>query len=420
MTEILSIIFHIFFLTVISLLPNKIFFFTKNEDLYIPISIVLLSFALLLLSFLSIDLKIVKYFIWTIFFINLFFIFTEKKYLYLNNIKFFFFFLIVLVLSIDLSVNLKLGWDAQNYWIIKSLNFVNGDSVYNLKNLPRPEYPYFGSYLWAVFSSISFLGYEYFGRIFYIYLFCVSLFTICNLLEYKNNIKILSFFLLIIIFNNDFIFQGYQETLIFSYAIFVSYLVYEFRNSFADKKIITLILINFFLLFWIKNEAFIFSLIFIACILFYAPQNKIYLLIGLIFMLFFRLYLFKVFNFDLNFQSGNYEKIDTSYLNEIISVDKILTIIKYTIFASFKIPIIILVIISGILAFSLKKNFIYKIFTTNLFLGLLFFFLAYLSSAFPLKFHMLFSADRLLFQVVGFNIILIIILMNHFKIKKLF
>ena len=147
---------------------------------------------------------------------------------------------------------------------------------------------------------------------------------------------------------------------------------------------------------------------------------KFTFLIGLIFMLFFRLYLFKVFNFDLNFQSGNYEKIDTSYLNEIISVDKILTIIKYTIFASFKIPIIILVIISGILAFSLKKNFIYKIFTTNLFLGLLFFFLAYLSSAFPLKFHMLFSADRLLFQVVGFNIILIIILMNHFKIKKLF
>jgi|TARA_B100001964_G_scaffold43966_1_gene48952 hypothetical protein len=420
MTEIVSIIFHIFFLIVLSHLPNKIIFFSKNEDLHIPISIVLLSFVLLLMSFLSIDLKIVRYFLWIVFFINLFFIFFEKKYLYLKNIRFLLFLVIVLVLSLNLAVNLKLGWDAQNYWIIKSLNFVNGENVYNLKNLPRPDYPYFGSYLWAVFSSISFLGHEYFGRIFYIYLFCSSLFTICNLLASENNFKVFLFLLLIIIFNNNFIFQGYQEVLVFSYAIFLTYFIFEFRNSLGDEKIISLILINFFILFWIKNEAFIFSVIFFISMLLFLPHKKINFLIGFILIILSRIFLYKIFHFDLDLQAGNYEKINLSYLGEFVTIDRILTIAKYTIFSSFKVPIIILIVVSNFLIFSLKNNFIIKVLTANLFLSLVLFFFAYLFTTFPLSFHLITSADRLLFQIVGFNIILIILLINKFKIKKLF
>ena len=420
MTEILSIIFHIFFLTVISLLPKKIFFFSKNKDLYIPLSLILLSFALLLMSFLNIDLKFVRYFIWIIFFINLFFIFSEKKYLYLNNIKFFFFLFVVLVLSIDLAANLKLGWDAQNYWIVKSLNFVNEENIYNLKNLPRPDYPYFGSYLWAVFSSISFFEYEYFGRIFYVYLFCSSLFTICNLLKFNDKFKIFFFLLLILIFNNIFIFEGNQEVLVFSYATFLTYFVFEFRKSLADKKIVLFLLMNFFILFWIKNEAFLFSIIFFISMAIFMPNKKTTFLLGFILLILSRIFLYKFFSFDLNLQAGNYEKVDLSYLIGIITFDRILTIFKYAIFSSFKTPIIILIIISCFLIFYLKRNFIIKLFSINLLLSLVLFFLAYLSTTFPLKFHLLTSADRLLFQIAGFSVILVILLLNEFKRKKLF
>ena len=418
MTEIASIIFHIFFLTVISLLPNKIFFFSKNKDLYIPISIILLSFVLLLMSFLKIDLVIVRYFLWSIFFINLFYIFVEKKYLYLNNLKFFFFILIVLVLSLDLAVNLKLGWDAQNYWIIKSLNFTNGEDVYNLKNLPRPDYPYFGSYLWSVFSSISFLGHEYFGRIFYVYLFCVSIFTICNILKFNDIFKSLLFLLLIIIFNNDFIFQGYQEVLVFSYAVILTYFIFEFQKSFEDKKIISLFLINFFILFWIKNEAFIFSIALFACMTLLKSSRNISFVVGFILIVLLRIFLYKIFNFDLELQAGNYEKVNFSNFSELITISRILTIFKYTIFSSFKVPIIIFIILSSYLIFNLKNNFLIKLFTANLLSCLILFFLAYLTTTFPLSFHLITSADRLLFQIAGFNIILIFLLFNQLKKKS--
>tara|TARA_B100000959_G_C14660835_1_gene492312 strand:- start:169 stop:636 length:468 start_codon:yes stop_codon:yes gene_type:complete len=154
--------------------------------------------------------------------------------------------------------------------------------------------------------------------------------------------------------------------------------------------------------------------------LLFLPHKKINFLIGFILIILSRIFLYKIFHFDLDLQAGNYEKINLSYLGEFVTIDRILTIAKYTIFSSFKVPIIILIVVSNFLIFSLKNNFIIKVLTANLFLSLVLFFFAYLFTTFPLSFHLITSADRLLFQIVGFNIILIILLINKFKIKKLF
>ena len=45
--------------------------------------------------------------------------------------------------------------------IVKTLNFIEGSDIYNLKNLPKQEYPHLGSFIWAIYAKISFSEYEY-------------------------------------------------------------------------------------------------------------------------------------------------------------------------------------------------------------------------------------------------------------------
>ena len=167
MTEIISIFIHTVSLLILSCFPYKMFTFIKNKGLYLPASLIILSFVLLILSFFNIKLQYIEVLLWIIIVINIFYLLKDRNYLLFINLRYLIFYIVFLSLSLDLAVNLKLGWDAQNYWIIKSLNFIHGGSVQDLQDLPRPDYPYFGSYLWAVFSTISIFDYEYFGRIFY-------------------------------------------------------------------------------------------------------------------------------------------------------------------------------------------------------------------------------------------------------------
>ena len=55
----------------------------------------------------------------------------------------------------------------------------------------------------------------------------------------------------------------------------------------------------------------------------------------------------------------------------------------------------------------------------NFFLGLLFVVSAYMFTNFPIKFHLETSIDRLIFELAGFNFIILITLINNLKIKKL-
>ena len=121
-----------------------------------------------------------------IFFSNLFFFIIDNWNFKTLNVKLIFLFIFVLVFSFDLANNLKLGWDAQNFWIFKTLNFIDGGDVYNLKNFPRQEYPFLGPFIWAIYTKISFLEHEYLGRIFYIFLYCLSIFSVAELVKFDD------------------------------------------------------------------------------------------------------------------------------------------------------------------------------------------------------------------------------------------
>ena len=89
----------------------------------------------------------------------IFFIYFLKSKKHFNFDDFIFVksgFIITFVLSLVVASKLSLGWDSDFRWIIKALNFVQGNNIDNLKNLVDPEYPYLGSLLWGFFWKISF------------------------------------------------------------------------------------------------------------------------------------------------------------------------------------------------------------------------------------------------------------------------
>ena len=422
MIEIIAIILQIFFITVLCYFPKKIINISSHTKIVLPISIIYLSFLLLFLSLISINLYYVNFILMVIFFINLFFIYKEENYKYFFNYRFIIFFIVVFALSLNLAVDLKLGWDAQNYWLMKSLNFTNGGNIFDLQNFPRPDYPHFGSYLWAVFRGISILDHEYFGRIFYLYIFLASIYSIINFIEISDLNKTILFLLVVTILNNNHFLSGYQEILVFTYAIIAGCIFLNSNEKILKLKNITNLSICLFIIFWIKNEAIIFSFLFLLSIIFlnFDKKKEVFIFFSFfVFILLIKIFLAKIFGFDINLQAGNYENFQFKKLDYYFSLDRFFLILKYLIISFIKVPILIILIAGVFINYFIKRNKINKIMLLNFFLGLLFVVTAYILTNFPVKFHLLTSIDRLIFELAGFNFVTLITLINNLKIKKL-
>ena len=417
MKEIIYLIFHIFFLITLNTYP---YFIRKklSENFYISSvkGFVILSFIILLFSFLNLDLKYLLLFIFFIFIINLIYLFIDwkKNVLLLNRILFFS--VILFIFSINVLFNLKLGWDAQNYWYPRALNFIQGAGIDNLKNLTRPDYPYFGSYLWAIFSEISFLKFEYFGRIFYIYLFCLSVFSLSEKIDSKILFQsLISIIILLILFNYN-LFNGYQEIVVFSYAIILSIISFDWIQN---KKNIDLILIfvSGFIIFWIKNEAFIFSLLFMFILIFcfdFKNRTKLIFISCVFFLILARYFLFKFFGLEFDLQKGNYESLNLSLALSKFTITRIFEIIFYLIVGFAKNPLIFVILFSIIfLLIKNKENKFIMFYSLNFILGIIVIFGAYILTSFPLEFHLKTSVDRLIFEIIGFNLLMIVFSINY-------
>ena len=423
MIEIIAIILQILFISVLCYFPKKIIKISGQDNVAVPVSIIYLSIFLLFLSFLGLALDYVKIILVIIFLINLLFIFKDKNYKYFINYRFIIFLIIVFALSLNIAVDLKIGWDAQNYWLMKSLNFTNGGSILDLQNFARPDYPHFGSYLWAVFRSVSFLDHEYFGRIFYLYIFLVSIYSIVSIVEINDLNKSILFLLLIIILNNDYFLSGYQEILVFSYAVLIGCIFFNNKNKILELKNIINLSICFFIIFWIKNEAIIFSFLFLISIMFFNLNYKKEIFIFLAFFVFiflFKIILLKIYGLETNLQSGNYENFYIKNLNYYFSLDRIVLILKYLMISYVKVPILILLTAGVFINYFTKSNKINKIMLLNFLLCFIFVMTAYIFTNFPIKFHLISSIDRLVFELAGFNFVILIILFNNIKSKKLF
>jgi hypothetical protein len=179
MIELLNIIF--FPLLLILFLNNHFLFGLENYltdkkielfDIYILNLFIILNIILILSIF---DILLIN----IIYSVLIFFIISNFSNWNIKIIKinlkrfskYIFFIIIFYILSILIVSNPDLDWDGKFHWYKRALSFYQDMGYENLKNLPKYEYPHFGSLLWAIFWKTNSLGYEYFGRLFYLFIY---------------------------------------------------------------------------------------------------------------------------------------------------------------------------------------------------------------------------------------------------------
>lgn len=428
MSEIIKIIL-IFPLFLIFIFAPLSVFNKNNKEInlsYLNYNLIINCNILLILSFFPIPIKDYQIILIALYFLIFLysFIFFKKNF---NNLKknnylgFLILFFSFIILSLVISNKLDLGWDAKYFYYIKSLFFFEG---LGLEDLSKFEYnkwhPYFGSYIWAFFWSIPFIDLEYFGRLFYLFIFCFSIYFITiknNKNFFFNNILYLLF--LIIFFKYER-FSGLQEILIFSFLVISSKILYELTIKKNLLDIFILLLISN-LVFWIKSEGIVYAIIIVTILISNKKiffKEKIYIFLSIIFLFLLKNLIFTYYNFEVNAQPYNLEHMLSIKFDDFFY--RVKNIIIYLGYYSLKNTLFALAIILLIILNFTKKN---KIVLTNynLFfaLNILFIFSAYLFRDLEILYSLRTTMERIVFTSSGFYIYLIILFINNqIKINK--
>lgn len=428
--EFFLVLFQLFLLIVIfSLNPFKILIGKKISNISaiqsINFNILIVFNLILLISFFNQTLDnifygVIVYFI-ILFSVNIFYIKKNNPFF---DPKLIVFFLLCFVIFLDVSTNLALSWDGEKFWFQKVLNFYHNFSIENLTNVANPWYPYLGSLIWSFFWKFSLIEYNYSGRLFYAFFYVASLILLIDLIKIKRTYKFL-FLLAMIFITYDYylILSGNQEILIFSLITLCMYCFHKLKQKDPNKYffLITIFLIINSLI-WIKQEGVVFSFIIILTLLFFFNFSfKIKLLITLSFILLFclRLFIYKIYNFELIINNCCHIDFSLNTLLENISLDRTLLILKFFFLGLFKNYLLPFGIIT--LLFSLsdkkfaKKNLFIYFFA---FLSFSFVFVTYLTTNYDLLFMLKTGLDRLIYQFSPFIIYLFIEYLNYLKIKK--
>ena len=439
MIETLSIILHFLVITIFCYAPNFVCLLIrdkKNPDIInrLEIGLVFNLFFLLIFSFiLRSGSNLIYLFSIIIFLMNFLFLLKDLFASYqVKNLKINFIFLLLVFLffifSIDLSNNLKLGWDAQNYWLAKKLVFTNGGDFFDLKNTPRDDYPYLGSFVWHIYSKFSLLGHEYFGRLFYLFLFLLSIFSIASIIKTKAFEKIILIFILVFLIYKVELFNGYQEILNFSLLILLTKIFYEILTEklpikkFNNKFIYLFILINSII--WIKSESTFLVIIFLFSIILIKEINfkiKIMMTLVFIFLLLNKFYIFSFIDLSHEIQKGNYEYFKISNFFDFINFPRALLTSKYIFFYSLDNVIFPITMVCLLIMIKYdKKNIFILPFSLMFILGFGFFMAAFLFTSFPLEWVLWVSLDRIIFETNGLYVILVPLFYDFLKRKKYF
>ena len=432
MTEIISIFASLIFLFLFSNFPfnifviKKFYFSTISFSDSLLINIIINCNLLLLLSFFKINLSLIFFSIVipSLIIIALFY----RNYLKLlkNNVYLVTFFLLIFYLiSIILIKNAYLEWDGLAHWIIKSSIFFQGGSYQNLIGVPFDYYPHLGTYLWAFFWKHSVLQIEYSGRLFFIFIFLVTIFAlnfkIAN--SYSSLEKILIIFTLTFLSTNLFLFGGYQEYFIFFIFFcfsnfFIKYFLYRKEININFYPELLLISITNIML-WIKQEGFFYYIILNIIFVIHAKRNilnKIFYIIIVAFLVIVFLYIKNLYFGSLKFNAGiineeTFKIFDLKYL-----FSKILIITKYFFITFFKYPIWILIILSIIILYKNSNYFSNKRFIlTYIFLIFSFIYAVFLNEPTNLSYLVPLTLNRILFATSGFLIFLNVDLFNLIK-----
>ena len=329
------------------------------------------------------------------------------------------FLIIFFILAIDISNKLNLSWDSKWFWYIKSLYFFQDNTYKELSDYTFNDFhPHLGSYIWAFFRKISFNQYEYFGRLFYLFIYLGSLILIsCNFFK-KNIYNFIIFILLIIINYKYYYFTGLQEVILFSFLVIISKLVYDYIYN-RNISYLLFIALSLNIILWTKAEGIAFFFITIICINFIKKieiSHRIKFNFFVLSLLILKIIIFKIFEIKLNNQPY--------YLDYILSLNldlllfKIFNISAYLFYYSLTniifilFPLIVLVKYKKTFNDEFQKfNFIFYI------LNISFIFSAYLFRDMEIVYSLKTTIDRIIFASSGFYLLYIIHQIKNLSFK---
>jgi len=354
-------------------------------------------------------------------------IFFLNKYLScLKNNFIFLFFLIVflLVFFTKIAANPVLTWDAASHWFYKAQVFYQGGSLQDLYSLPLNYYPHLGSYIWAFFWKNNFAGPEYFGRLFFVFFYLLTIASAVNCLNKNYSLlnKVLLFIFLVIVSSDFYLFAGYQEYLIFCLFFFFSRLFFLFKENKQNNLFIyTMLIITINLFLWTKQEGFFYFFILSFIFLFHGQNTlkKNLFAMAIISLFFLIFYLIKIkYLGGISFNTKIIHDDIYNILNTKLLFSKFVFISKYYIISFFKYPLWICILISFWLLgkkIFLKKNIFLLSFA---FLTFSLVYAVYFQTATNYEFLIPVTLSRLLFGLSGFYLMLVINTLNSIKLKK--
>ena len=420
MNEILQILLSFILFFLIITVPLNIFNTKKiasNKSFSLDVAsfnLIINCNILLLISILPISLGIYNslfIFSYLIIFIYIYFIRNFKFNLFRSSAQpISIFFIIFFIISINVAVELNLGWDAKFFYYIKALFFVENQHLGDLTKFAHNSWhPHLGSFFWAFFWNLMPIKLEYFGRLFYIFLFCFSIFYICHN-NFKNTfIENVIFILIIIIFYTYERFSGLPEILIFSFLVITSKYFSLLKNS-NNTRYILFILLACNLIIWLKSEGIVYATILVLLLNLSSQVSnkiKIYSSVFYISMLVLKIIIYKYFNFTL--------KAHPFFLDYILNLnfDIILYKLKFILPFFFYYSFINVFFISGliillVLNFQRKINSYVKLLNYYFIFNIIYILCTYFLIDAEIEFVVRTTMERLIFTSSGFYVFLIV------------
>ena len=334
-------------------------------------------------------------------------------------------FLVFFILSINISTELFLGWDAKFFYYIKSLFFFENKSIFDLNNFSQNFWhPHFGSYLWGFFWTLSLTETEYFGRLFYLFLLCYSFFLVSQI-EKNKKINVSIFFILIIIFYEYKYFSGLQEILIFSFLVLISKFFYRFLNK-PDYIYVILIILFSNLFIWIKSEGIVYFLLPLLMILYIGKNSskpKLFIPLTLLFLYVIKIIVYDISNLNINSQTTFYNLDYFKSLDVDIVIGKIgyITVwLIYYILTNIFYPLLFFLIVLNRFYIKDENNFEYlRLIYIYLFYISIFIYLAYILRDMEIVQSIRTTMDRLVMTASGFLVYPCIkITLSYLRYKK--
>ena len=432
MTEIISIYLQFLIFFIIFQFPiNKSILNNYSKLRFnffeiITLNILLHLFFYLVISFLSINLKV--FFILE-FFLGLSFIIFNIIDLYKkdalavddNFLLVIIFVIFNIILFTQIAVHMRLEWDGLAHWIYKAQIYFQEGTFADIKYVDFSYYPQLGSFLWGYFWKNSFLELEYFGRLIFPFLYLVGIFLSVSSVNNSKNllIKIVIIAVLITLSLDFYLFGGYQDYLLF-FEILVFSKFFDLYKKNKSNLLFVILFLDTVLILWTKQEGFFYNIILtIVFVVFCDQKNKIKALFSvLVFLSIFLQIELKnniIGNFQFNEPIIHNGLLRYLQISEIIST--FLLISKNIIISFFRYPIWILTLF--IVIYSQLFNQVKMETYTKFYLLVYFIFVyaIYFQTKMDLAYVLPITIDRILLQGSGFIIYPVVILLNNIMLK---